>query len=724
MAENMFRPGMSDAEIEEEFLNRVPDFKACFKDLIGVIGRFAAEGKREMAEACAGLLEDTLAKSGAESELVELLELRPAWQDSSACAAYCLEKINDFCRGGHRRLALFVEASGLAGGADAREAFRRLKILRALAPGRCCYEKTWGLGRVADVDDFERKLVVDFEGKRAHRLAFAYAAEALIPLEDSHILALKLRSPEEFARRVKEDPAGIVKSFLELFGGMSAQGLRSLLTGLVVPEKDWGGFWAAARGKLASDPRVQMPSGRNDPIKILAEKKEFDARWIDEFSALRDVDRIFDEIEALYAERPARELGPDFKAAVEDRLKFAVRGMGADRQGNLIRALLLADEASIAPSGLLDLAAYGRPASLLEALRAMPARMIRPFLALLDKNSVPAAESVAEVLAEIEPPALNESIAFCRQSGKEALIFGKMRSLVQNDMPGAALVAWIGSNLDEAVANNVCDAGSFAQTALALLQKIMAGGRKRDAGQLLREVFTDREVLDKMLRPLEEGRRLDYCRRIGAMPGLAASDKTEIAAKIIPLFPETAPCFGAPPVAIIQPKLTSFRVYREKQLQLEKIINEEIPRNSKEIGLARSYGDLRENFEYKAAREMQGLLMRRKAELEQMLSLARGSDFSGLPHEAAGQGTSVEIRMPDGKTLVYNILGEYDSDDKLGIISCRSKLAEALAGRRPGEMVKIPGENAGLDCLVVAVRPLPQEIKDWINADVAAHGAG
>ena len=183
------------------------------------------------------------------------------------------------------------------------------------------------------------------------------------------------------------------------------------------------------------------------------------------------------------------------------------------------------------------------------------------------------------------------------------------------------------------------------------------------------------------------------------------------------LFPDLAGAFSAPPVAIARPKLTSFRSYREKQVKLEKIINEEIPRNSKEIGVARSYGDLRENYEYKAAREMQGLLMHRKAELEQMLSEVRGSDFSGLPHEVAGQGTSVELKMPDGKKEIYHILGELDSDEKLGIISCRSRLAVALSGHRAGERIEIPGENSPKNCAIEAIRELPPEIKAWINGE-------
>jgi transcription elongation GreA/GreB family factor len=290
-----------------------------------------------------------------------------------------------------------------------------------------------------------------------------------------------------------------------------------------------------------------------------------------------------------------------------------------------------------------------------------------------------------------------------------------MRVLLRKGALSADLISWLGRNLQLTAEKNICRPEVFAQTALSLLQKALAAGKRKDVGQLLREIFTDKDLLKEIFQPMDDNQRLDFSRRLNSLAGLPESDKIEIAARIIPLFPGLTAAFSAPPVVIARPKLTSYRSYRARQSQLEKIINEEIPRNSKEIGVARSYGDLKENHEYKAAREMQGLLMRRKVELEQMLSEVRESDFTGFPHEVAGQGTSVELKTPDGKKEIYHILGELDSDEKLGIISCRSKLAEALNGHCVGERVEIPGENAAIICALEAIRELPPEIKAWIN---------
>ena len=75
-------------------------------------------------------------------------------------------------------------------------------------------------------------------------------------------------------------------------------------------------------------------------------------------------------------------------------------------------------------------------------------------------------------------------------------------------------------------------------------------------------------------------------------------------------------------------------------------MQKKIPANSKEIAIARSYGDLRENHEYKAAKEMQKILMRQKDELEAQMMRARGMDFSNAKTDAVNIGTVVQATEP------------------------------------------------------------------------------
>src|SRR4030095_11237519 len=78
--------------------------------------------------------------------------------------------------------------------------------------------------------------------------------------------------------------------------------------------------------------------------------------------------------------------------------------------------------------------------------------------------------------------------------------------------------------------------------------------------------------------------------------------------------------------------------------EYDDLVNKKIPQNRQDIQIARSYGDLRENFEYKSAKEQQRVLMRRKSELERDLARARGTDFADVAGDKVAIGTTVKLR--------------------------------------------------------------------------------
>jgi transcription elongation GreA/GreB family factor len=135
--------------------------------------------------------------------------------------------------------------------------------------------------------------------------------------------------------------------------------------------------------------------------------------------------------------------------------------------------------------------------------------------------------------------------------------------------------------------------------------------------------------------------------------------------------------------------VVSWDSLERRKTEYHELVEKKIPANSKEIALARSYGDLRENHEYKAAKEMQKLLMRRKAELETQLVRARGTDFSNPRLEAASIGTIVRATdLATNQPELFTILGAWDSDPEKGIVSYLSPIAQSLLNRKTGEEVE------------------------------------
>jgi transcription elongation factor GreA len=133
----------------------------------------------------------------------------------------------------------------------------------------------------------------------------------------------------------------------------------------------------------------------------------------------------------------------------------------------------------------------------------------------------------------------------------------------------------------------------------------------------------------------------------------------------------------------------SWESLERRRLEYQDLVQKKIPANSKEIAIARSYGDLRENHEYKAAKEMQKVLMRRKDELESQMNRARGADFSNANTDAVNIGTVVEATdLATNKRESFTILGAWDSDPDKGIISYLTPVGQSLLNHKVGDEVE------------------------------------
>ena len=109
--------------------------------------------------------------------------------------------------------------------------------------------------------------------------------------------------------------------------------------------------------------------------------------------------------------------------------------------------------------------------------------------------------------------------------------------------------------------------------------------------------------------------------------------------------------------------------------------------------IARSYGDLRENFEYKSAKDQQKYLNNRKSELQRDISRARGTDFKGADATAVNIGTIVNLINEGGQEETYTVLGAWDSDPEKKELSYLSELGAAFLNKKIGETVQVRDEN-------------------------------
>lgn len=130
--------------------------------------------------------------------------------------------------------------------------------------------------------------------------------------------------------------------------------------------------------------------------------------------------------------------------------------------------------------------------------------------------------------------------------------------------------------------------------------------------------------------------------------------------------------------------------YDKKMAELARLENEERPEVIRAIAEARDKGDLSENAEYDAAKERQGLLEAKIAELKNLVASARIIDESKVSTDEVQLLNRVTIKnMANGMEMTYTIVTETEANLREGKISITTPIAKGLLGHKVGDVVDI-----------------------------------
>ena len=144
------------------------------------------------------------------------------------------------------------------------------------------------------------------------------------------------------------------------------------------------------------------------------------------------------------------------------------------------------------------------------------------------------------------------------------------------------------------------------------------------------------------------------------------------------------------------------RLLREELLELKTVKRPEISEAIKE---AREKGDLKENAEYHAARELQSFAEGRIKDIEGKLSNAQIIDITRMPvSDKVIFGTTVVVADENNKEITYKIVGEDEADLKKGKISVTSPISRSLVGKSEGDEVTIKTPSGNIVYEIVEVK--------------------
>ncbi|MBN1426294.1 GreA/GreB family elongation factor [Candidatus Fermentibacteria bacterium] len=541
------------------------------------------------------------------------------------------------------------------------EAWDRFEALRRLGLGAYVLHDSWGSGKVVEFETATEEVAVDFASRKGHRMSWAMAIRALTPLPSWHLQALTVdRLDTLMAIPPRELLALAVRS---LGGEADPKDVKRLIEPLI-GIKEWGGWWATARAEAKNDPSLHI--GLAKPMRII---------WV-EPGAAGPPDAL-DELRAL---PPGEIIRHAARLAKDPALRDGVRDVLRERVASLRKSTSLRIEALLVLAGLGDPAGYSEvrealdaaadPADVVLAVRSADLR--REAMGLLEAQADP--EAVRRELFLRSCNASDWEYLLGRMSEEEKTVVGLE---VQRGLPErAAAYFWLVRKADDGFPLP----GTFAQRVMRLVDLL------DEAAGLIGPVTSYVAESRALQRVAEEG--LERAQAVLSFLNevrLPVSLKEEIRADVYDRFPDLRP---AEDVIYSTVKGQDIRAAELKHLSIV-----ELPQNKAALAEAREHGDLRENFEYKAAKEQQERILARIQEIQRDLSRVRLLTPERVNTSVVGPGCAVTVAHETGVEHTVAILGPWESDPDAGVFSYRAPAVQPLLRRQVGDTVllDLPG---------------------------------
>ena len=583
-----------------------------------------------------------------------------------------------------------------------------------LEPGVFCLHKSWGPGVIKEWDLFGDKIAIDFEGKPGHSMKLQFAANSLEVLNSDHIFAKFVGDPEGTKQLAIDDPVTFAAEVLSSFGGsLFLDHWEDRVKGRIVPEAKYKSWWESSKKKIRADRRFVLPSKRNLPFELRGEDVSPADALISDFSEAKDVKAKILILESVSKDLSAFE---DPASQLEEMLKsisplFIV---AFRRSSSAAVELLIARDDLLAKIDGLDTSDGTQLTDVLKENNAKLSEIIRGMGVGRQRQVYDAVKEAweenwsKELIGCMEGSgarAIGEITKYLADNNKDGELAEHLTTGLSQRSLGFEVLAWICKERKGLSAQSFAHKGISASI-IGALERDHLDESTPKTNRLHDLLIDDADLIPDLLADSDDVEIRHFTRRIQSTPVFEGLNKNSLLARIVKRFPvvedlitgEKSGSDAKSESDSEQPSglIVSWDSLKDRQEKLEDIINKQIPENSKEIGIAREYGDLKENFEFKAAKQQQAVLMRQKAELEAEISTARGTDFSDANASIVSVGTVVIFEDADsGNDETVTVLGAWDTDTEKGIVSYLSGLGSAMLGKEVGDKLDLPTENEG-----------------------------
>ncbi|MDP8245031.1 MAG: GreA/GreB family elongation factor [Candidatus Hinthialibacter antarcticus] len=612
------------------------------------------------------------------------------------------------------------------------EALEAMDSLLAFLPDRFVRHPDWGVGRVKELDIITRRVKINFQRKRNHRMGLELAQTALDRLSPDDFRVLAVVDKEGLQKLKEENPVELVKIVLKSFGGcLNGKLMKEHMVPAVLADRHWTTWWSNTNSALRKDPYISVSSGSNKVYTMRKEALSEEDDMIKRFDIAKiphvKVERIYEYLRTTKRNDINEAIIKHFSAKL---ISLINRRKGAGERVEMWYTnedlKEYAEGIESAAEGVLEPIAsdVAKASSVVERLRfkshehrfAQYVRELHPdewaglFKEWLLSPELMIRDELAQALVE---------------GGHESDYYVLVEKITANYREYPHSFIWLAENQLTNSANWLDGKVSGPQIIERLLLLVdfltsQAKRREKDEALDLRKVAGDaREIIRRNhyalfkanIAEADEGLAQAVYRRAQANEGLDSRTSSDLTAIIRGRFPNLMQTVTLEENSIAPDGLLCLRETLDvKKALLKRLVEIELPEVVREIETARQDGDLRENAEYHAARDKQKLLASQTAELQEQLHVAKSFDFDDMDHEAIGFGMQFTVK-PAGAELTeeYLLLGPWESDPDNNVLSYQAPLARMFVGQSAGETIEVelPMHTGVYE--IISIRPVSNE---------------
>ena len=618
--------------------------------------------------------------------------------------------------------------------------------LDQFSPGKYVMHQDLGVGKIAAWSLAKNKVKIDFEkGNEGRILGLKLAFNQLTPIPAGHFLIACFDDPNgcrkqatdkdtmlDFVRMVLTSNISLREGIDDVLP-MLPEDLEKFLSGRVIEADDWKNWWEKARAAMRDNPSFRLPTKRGEAIVLRKAGSAAEALLADysDATSLESCVRILDQsrLEVLKGEY---ELVARLVKAMEEDI---ARGFTEPQhvleliiiRDDILEAVATDEAGKAAMDAALTAAGVETITTMADKIKTITTEELVGYIGELSAvRQREVYEALPEAMgdswlpyatniflfggAKVTAPAADFIIA----KGAKEQLFTDIANGISRQSLSPDVLIWICKERNglaaEVVNKNLMPLGAAI---ISAIERDSSEGGPNRALRLRNMLLDDKDLAPDLVKGLSELEARPFAKSLYDSSVLPDLDRNLLLANMMKVHPSLQE------IALTrrtgkekQSMFVSLRSYAARKAELEDIINVRIPKNKHDLEITRAEGDLRENGGYQDAKATQRVLLRRSEELSRLLAQADPTDFGNVDCSVTGMGTQVTFTAPKNRTVVYTILGAWDSVPEENIVAYSSKLGAKLIGHSVGDKLRLPLEMGGTAVMMTisAIAPAPKEL--------------